>query len=433
MAELNMPRLSDTMEEGTIGRWMKQPGDQVERGEIVAEIETDKATMELEAYESGTLQKILVPEGETVAIGEVIALIGDGPVEEAPAAAPQKAEAQPAQATETQPAKPAPSSNGHGAPATSDTGERLKASPVARRLASEYGIDLRQVQGTGPGGRIIKENVEAYRSSGPPAEPAAPQQPAAAPQQPTPAAAPAPRPTAPAPAIAGEVAPMSRMRRAIATAMNASKPGIPHIYVTSEIDMAAAMTLRKQINESGAAPVKISLNDMIIKATARALTKYPSVNSVYATDDAGKPAQLTYPQVNISVAVALEEGLMAPVVIDTDKKSLGTISGEVKDKAGRAREGKIRPEELEGGTFTVSNLGMFDVVEFAAIITATQGGALAVGNIRETPVVRDGKIVIGQMMYITVSVDHRLSDGATAAQFAREIKQLLEAPMGLLV
>lgn len=458
MPEVTMPRLSDTMEEGTIGRWLKKPGDHVEKGEILLEIETDKATMELEAYDSGTLQKILVQEGEIVPIGEPIAIIGEGPAEEAeaPAAGPSQKSAAEAgtQPTEAPPRAGAPTEEG-GAAATARTttpeadrgavetvpsgngrtgDDRVKASPVARRIAAEYGIDLRQVQGTGPGGRIIKENVEAfYQSRG--------QAPAAAPTAtpaPTPAPAakptPAPAPAAPAaPPTAGEFVPLSRMRRAIAKRMTDAKPGVPHIYVTTEVDMAAAMQLRKELNDSGAAPVKISVNDMVVKAAAKALVTFPIVNSSYAVGDDGQPGIVYHPRINIGVAIAVEEGLVAPAVVDADKKSLGTIAAEIKDMAARAREGKIKPHELEGATFTVSNLGMYDVVEFGMIITTPQAAAIAVGGVRQVPVVRDGEITIGERMFISISTDHRIIDGAVAARFLQELKRLLQNPMSLLV
>jgi pyruvate dehydrogenase E2 component (dihydrolipoamide acetyltransferase) len=456
MAEVTMPRLSDTMSEGSVGRWLKKPGDAVADGEIIAEIETDKATMELQAFESGTLQKILVPEGQTVPIGQAIAIIGDGaaPAEEAAAPAaqePQKAEASaPASGEQqtpseeggnaaidrntaeakaqvqqapsgppSQPAQPAGQSNGQA------SDERIKASPLARRMADERGIDLRQVQGTGPGGRIIKENIESFQpATGPAAAPAG-----------TPAAAtPAPaQPAAAAPAPAGEVTPMSRMRRAIARAMTDAQPGTPHIYVTAEIDMAAAVKLRKQIIDSGASEVKISINDLVVKAAAKALLKFPTLNSSYATTADGQLGVVRHQQINVSVAVALEDGLVAPVVRDTDKKALGTVAGEIKDMAGRAREGKIKQNELEGATFQVSNLGMFDVVEFTSIIPAPLAASLSVGTVRQTPVVRNGELAVGEMMYVTLSVDHRVADGATAAQFLQELRRLLETPMSLLV
>jgi pyruvate dehydrogenase E2 component (dihydrolipoyllysine-residue acetyltransferase) len=442
MGEVTMPRLSDTMSEGTVGRWLKQPGDQVTDGEIIAEIETDKATMELQAFESGTLQKILVPEGQTVPIGELIALIGDGAAPEAveqkaeasaPASGAQQApteeggkEAIPRTTTQGQAQPPAAEAPTPVAPADDRAnGGRIKASPVARRLAEERGIDLRQVQGTGPGGRIIKENVEEFQP--PAAQPAA--QPARAPAPPT-ADAPAP---AKAPAPSAEAVPMSRMRRAIARAMTDSQPGTPHIYVTVEIDMAAAMALRKQINDSGAAEVKISVNDLVVKAAAKALRKFPTLNSSYATSGDGQPAVLGHAQVNVSVAVALEDGLVAPVVRDTDQKALGTVAAEIKDLAGRAREGKIKQNELEGATFQVSNLGMYDVVEFTSIIPAPLASSLSVGAVRQEPVVQDGQIVVGQRMTATLSVDHRVADGATAAQYLQELRRLLQTPMSLLV
>lgn len=474
MAELTMPRLSDTMEEGTIGRWLKQPGDQVQKGDILLEIETDKATMELESYDSGTLQKILVQEGQTVPIGETIAIIGEGEAEpvgttatgpsnesaavtesqpthaEPRAAMPTDEGGSDAVARTTQP--PSEAQGMHRSPASQVPGnghaveDRIIASPVARRLAEEYGIDLRQVEGTGPGGRIIKENVEALyqQHQTTPAPAAAPPKPAPSPKKAEPAELAAPRPApapkpaaAPAPTAAtqpiGEIVPMTRMRRAIARRMTEAKPGIPHIYVTTEVDMADALQWRAQINESGVAPVKISVNDLVIKATAKALRAFPVVNSSYAAGSDGQPGFVQHAQINISVAIAIAEGLMAPAVIDADKKSLGIIAAEVKELATRAREGKIKPNELEGGTFTVSNLGMYDVVEFGMIITPPQSAALAVGAVRKVPVVRDDEIVPGEMMRITVSVDHRIVDGATAAQFLQELKRLLESPLSLLV
>jgi pyruvate dehydrogenase E2 component (dihydrolipoamide acetyltransferase) len=442
MAEVTMPRLSDTMSEGSVGRWLKKPGDAVADGEIIAEIETDKATMELQAFESGTLQKILVPEGQTVPIGQTIAIIGDGaaPAEEAaappeqksqPAAAPAEAAAPPEQKsqpaaaaptpeakTETQPQASPPASKSNG----QANDERIKASPLARRMADERGIDLRQVQGTGPGGRIIKENIESFQPATAPA--------AAPSATPTPATS---QPAAAAPTPAGDVIPMSRMRRAIARAMTDSQPGTPHIYVTAEVDMAAAVKLRKQIVDSGASEVKISINDLIVKASAKALLKFPTLNSSYATTADGQLGVVRHQQINVSIAVALEDGLVAPVVRDTDKKALGAVAGEIKDMASRAREGKIRQNELEGATFQVSNLGMFDVVEFTSIIPAPLAASLSVGAVRQTPVVRNGELAVGEMMYVTLSVDHRVADGATAAQFLQELRRLLESPMSLLV
>ncbi|HNP84916.1 MAG TPA: dihydrolipoamide acetyltransferase family protein [Kouleothrix sp.] len=425
MAEVTMPRLSDTMSEGSVGKWLKQVGDKITDGEIIAEIETDKATMELQSFESGTLQRILVEAGKVVPIGEVIAIIGDGAAPaasaSAPAAAPPAAAPAPDASAAPAPAAPAAPSNGQG-------DDHIKASPLARKLAAERGIDLRLVQGTGPGGRIIKENVEEFQPGTPASASApAPQPAAAAPvSAPTPAPAPAPTPNAAA-------EPLGRMRRAIARAMNDAKPGIPHIYVTVEVDMGAAMKLRQQINESGAAAVKVSVNDLVVKAAAKALAKLPVVNTSFATTSEGQPGVVRHDQVNVSVAVALDDGLIAPVIKDADKKSIGTIAAEVKDMAGRAREGKIKQNELEGATFQVTNLGMYGVVEFGSIITVPQVASLAVGAVRQVPVVRDGAIVVGEVMNVTLSADHRIVDGAVAAQYLAELRKLLEAPMSLLV
>lgn len=420
MAEVTMPRLSDTMSEGSVGRWLKKPGDTIENGEIIAEIETDKATMELQSFESGTLQQILVEEGKIVPIGQVIALIGDGA-----AAAPAAAPAQPPAAAPAQPAAAAApdapaAAPAAAAPAQPAADQHIKASPLARKLAAERGIDLRQVQGSGPGGRIIKENIESFQPQA--------AQPAPAPAAPAPQAQPAP---APAPNPAAE--PLGRMRRAIARAMNESKPGVPHIYVTVEIAMGAAMQLRKQINDSSAAEVKVSVNDLVVKAAAKALVKLPAVNTSFASTAEGQPGLVAHSGVHISVAVALDDGLIAPVVRDADKKSIGTIAAEVKDMAGRARAGKIKQSELEGATFQVTNLGMYGVVEFGSIITVPQAASLAVGAVRQVPVVRDGQVVVGEVMNVTLSADHRIVDGAVAAQYLAELRALLEAPMRLLV
>ncbi len=425
MGEVTMPRLSDTMSEGTVGRWLKQPGDPVVAGEIIAEIETDKATMELEAFESGTLQQIIVPEGKTVPIGEVIALIGDGPVVAAAPAAPAPA------AVTAAPAGPAPAATVVAAPPLpADENGRILASPVARRIAEELGVDLRQVRGTGPGGRILKENVEEFAAR----MRAAGQPPAPAPVAPTPAPppvapTPAPPPVAPAPALPGAEA-MGRMRRAIARTMSESKPGVPHIYVTIDVEMDAAMALREQLIASG---VRVSVNDLVVKAAAQALLKVPAVNSSYALTAEGQPGIVRHRQVNVSVAVALDDGLVAPVVKDADKKSLSAISAEIRDMALRARDGKIKQHELEGATFQVSNLGMYGVSEFVSIITPPQAASLAVGAVRRVPVVKGEAISIGQVMTITISADHRVVDGAVAARYLQELKALLENPLRALM
>lgn len=442
MGEVTMPRLSDTMSEGTVGRWLKKVGDQIAVGDIIAEIETDKATMELEAFEAGVLQQILIPEGQTVPIGQPIAIIGDSaaPVAAAPAPTPAPAAApapEPVAASIPAPA-PAPVTTAV-APGGGDENGRIKASPVARRLAEELGIDLRQVVGTGPGGRIIKENVEEFAArrgtAAPVAAPALAPAPAptAAPaptSAPTPAPAPtrAPAPT-PAPALAG-AEPLSRMRKAIARAMTDSKPGVPHIYLTIEVDADALMALREQIAAGG---TRVSVNDLVVKAAAKALAKVPAVNVSFSQTADGQPGIVRHNQINIGVAVALDDGLMAPVVRDADKKSISVISAEIRDMALRAREGKIKQNELEGATFQVTNLGMFGIVEFGSIISVPQAASLAVGAVRKVPVVRDDQIVIGQVMNLTLSADHRVIDGAVGAQYLQELRKLLEAPMNIIV
>lgn len=426
MAEVTMPRLSDTMAEGAISKWLKEPGDQVEVGDIIAEIETDKAVMELEAFDSGTLLKILVSEGQVVPIGTPIALIGEGKVE---AETPPEADSaetivRPTEEShsETRP-REAPTSPQLPAQPADEDDSRIKASPVARRLAEERGIDLHLVRGTGPGGRIIKENVEDFQPEGVDA-PQPTSQPAPAAQTPI-------TPSVPAPSA--EAVPMSRMRRAIARVMTEAQPGTPHIYVSVEIDMAEAMKLRQQINDSGAADVKVSVNDMVVKAAAKALRKFPALNSSYATSSDGQPAILQHQQINVSIAVALEDGLVAPVVRDADKKALGTIAAEIRELVGRAHEGKLKQQELEGASFQVSNLGMFQVVAFTSIIPAPLAASLSVGAVRQTPVVREGQLTISEIMGVTLSVDHRIADGAIAAQYLQELRQLLESPMSLLI
>ena len=309
----------------------------------------------------------------------------------------------------------------------SDDHARLLVSPVARRIAEELNVDLRQVQGSGPGGRIIKENVEEFAARRAPAAPPAP--PATAQVAP-----PAPAATAqvapPAPPATAQVAPLSRMRKAIARAMNESKPGVPHIYVTVEVSVDALMALREQLNATG---TRISVNDLVVKAAARALVKVSALNSSLTTMPDGQLGVAQHAAINIGVAVSLDDGLIAPVVRDADKKSIGTLSGEIREMAARAREGKIKQQDLEGATFQVTNLGMFGVVEFGSIITVPQAASLAVGAVRKLPVVRDDQIVVGQVMNLTLSADHRVVDGAVAARYLKELQTILEAPLGILM
>ncbi len=434
MPTVIMPKMGDAMEEGTVVKWLKAIGDQVAKNEPIAEIETDKATVELTADYVGTLSKRFAGEGESVAIGKPIAVItGEGESadegDEAPAPVPAAAQGK-AEGGETThgaiteaPAPPQQTQQAAPTPAPSE-GERLKVSPLARRIAQEHEIDLRGVRGSGPNGRIVREDVEAALR--------APQTAGA-----QGAAVPAPAPTAdapvqsPAPQVeeGDERVSLSRMRTAIARQMSISKSTIPHFYVSAEVDMTEALSWRKRLNAAAAADgYKITVNDMIVKAAALALVKYPNLNASFGGDHI-----VMHGHVNISIAVALKEGLIAPVVHDVDKKSLGTVARETHDLVGRARDGKITPAEYSGGTFTVSNLGPFGVDTFIAIVTAPQGGALAVGSSAQQAVVLDGAIVVRDRMNITLSADHRITDGAEGAQFVGEVRRLLENPLALLM
>ncbi len=410
-AEIVMPRMSDTMETGRIVRWLKQPGDRIEKGEPLAEIETDKAVMQLEAYEPGTLDKILLPEGESAPIGQPIALVETGREATARPSAPVQA-APPAQPSAPPAPQPAPSQ----APP-----ERVKASPIARRIAEEQGIDLARVQGTGPGGRVTREDVEAYlsRQAARTAAPARPAPPAPAPQP------------APAPALAavpGETVELSRMRRTIGERMVESKTTVPHFYVTSQIDMSEALELRRRLNAAWE-PESVGVTDLIVRACALALRKFPDVNASYA----GEGRITRHAQVNVGVAVAMpDEGLLVPVVRDADRKGLREIGREMKGLVERARSGKALPGDFGGGTFTISNLGMYDVEEFVAIITPPEAAILAVGSIKPEPAVIDGEIKISNRMKVTLSGDHRVFAGQTGALFLQEVKRLLQNPLDLL-
>lgn len=400
------------MFEGSIAQWLKSEGDEVQRGDILAEVETDKAVVEMEAYGTGVLRKIIVGEGVIVPVGQIIALIA-GPDEELPAISPPGAPAPAAEqaAIPTQPVQTAPPSE---APAPAGAvGGRIKASPVARKLAEEKGIDLAALSGTGPGGRIVKADVEAA---------------AAAPAAVVPAASPpAPAPVA-APLAAADI-PLTSMRQAIARTVVRSKTEAPDFYVTVAIDMTEAMQLRQRINEAiNDAGVRISVNDMVIKATALAIEKYPKWNTSFDGDKLKG-----HGDINIGVAIALERGLMVPAVLGCQGKPLKQLAIEAHDLGERARAGRLSQEELTGGTFSISNLGMFGVEEFAAIIMPPQSGILAVGAVTKTPVVRDGEIVIREIMKATLTVDHRVSDGAEAAVFIGEVRRALESPLGLVL
>jgi pyruvate dehydrogenase E2 component (dihydrolipoamide acetyltransferase) len=468
MPDVVMPRLSDSMEEGTILKWLKAEGDEVARGDELVEIETDKATMTYEADSPGTLS-IVAQEGDTLPIGEVIARIGaggeaqaaggaqaeatqqaeasgnGGPSEAPPAAAPAATAEPPAAAPEPEPEPAQPAAVAESpaaAPSPEGNGGRAKASPVARRIAREQGIDLSALQGTGPGGRIVKADVEAAASGGgPQAAPA----PAAAPAEAAPAtaapAAPAPAapaaPAAPVPAGIAEtgtakgdvsVQELTRTQQVIARRMAESKATVPEFTIATDVDMEGAVELRKQLKAAAEAVSGVvpSYNDMVVKASALALREYPRANGSY------KDGHFElYSRVNVGVAVAAQEALVVPTVFDADRKSLGEIARDTRTLAERVRAGAVTPPELSGGTFTVSNLGMFGVTEFSAVINPPQAAILAVGKMEPRAVVRDGEIVARNVMTITLVCDHRILYGADAAEFLARIRALLEHPIAL--
>jgi pyruvate dehydrogenase E2 component (dihydrolipoamide acetyltransferase) len=434
-----LAKLSPTMEEGTIVKWSKNEGDPVKVGDVLAEIETDKANMEMEALGAGVLRKVLVPAGGKAPVGSLIGVIAN-PDEDisalmasagggaAPAAKPA---APPAPAPAAQPAAPAPAqapapaayaapppaqAAPPPAPPQDEVGEggRVKASPLARSMAAQQNIPLSSVPGSGPGGRIIKRDIEAW-SAGGAARPTASPGPAAAP------AAPA------APSITpGQVLPLSNMRKTIARRLAESMFTAPHYYVTVEIDMDAAVALRQQLVQGE--NVKVSFNDLVVKACAKALTRFPMVNASWGGDKI-----VTHGEVHVGVAVSIPDGLITPVVRNADRKAVTEISREVKDLAARAKEKRLKPEEFMGSTFTISNLGMFDVTEFTAIINPPESAILAVGAVRKQPVVVDDAIRVGHRMRVTLSSDHRVVDGALAAQFLADVRRLLENPVSLFV
>ncbi|HEX8531763.1 MAG TPA: dihydrolipoamide acetyltransferase family protein, partial [Cytophagales bacterium] len=422
--------------------WHKKVGDPVKSGDLLAEIETDKATMDFESPEAGTLLYIGVNQGDAVAVDGVLAVIGEkgadfnallgGGTSQPAAGAPANPPAPPQPSTA---GVPATGSNGVGnhapAPVEADThggdGDgRLKISPLARKLASDKGLDIRQIKGTGENGRIVRRDVETFVPQAKPAPVAAPAEPAPAPK-PAEKAAPAP---VVLPAVVGEEryeeVPVSQMRKVIARRLGESMFSAPHFYLTMEINMDKAVAAREGMNEFS--PVKISFNDIVIKACALALRKHPKVNSSWLGD------KIRYNQhVHIGVAVAVEEGLLVPVVRFADAKTLSHLAAEIKELGGKAKTKKLQPKEMEGNTFTVSNLGMFGIEDFTAIINPPDACILAVGGIKQVPIVKDGEIKIGNVMKVTLSCDHRVVDGATGAAFLQTVKALLEDPMRMLV
>ena len=421
---VRMPKMSDTMEEGVLVSWQKKVGDKIASGDILAEVETDKATMDLEAYEEGTLLFTGIKEGEAVPVNSIIAVIGEeganfqALIDRENGAADTQEEDMPETVTPSA-SSDSQSSNSDKAISTEDSGDRIKASPLARRLAEEKGINLSQVEGSGDNGRIIKRDVDEFKPS---AQPAATPEKAQTAQ--VPAKAPAPEA---APAGNYEDLPISQMRKTIARRLSDSLFTAPHFYLTMEINMDKAMALRPTLNAVSTS--KISFNDMVIKACAIALRKHPAVNSAWLGDKIRK-----YDYVNVGVAIAVEEGLLVPVVRDADKKTLSVISGEVKEYAGKAKDKKLQPKDWEGNTFSVSNLGMFGIDEFTAIINPPDSCILAVGTIKQTAAFKeDGTVYPVNIMKVTLSCDHRVVDGATGAQFLQTVKKLLEEPMSMLV
>ena len=426
--QILMPALSPTMTEGKLAKWMKAEGDFVELGDVIAEIETDKATMEVEAVDEGTLGKILVAEGtEGVAVNSVIALLLEegedasaldgaaaAPPPPAPAAAPTEAPA-PAPAAPPPAATPAPP------PLAAPSGGRVFASPLARRIAADAGLDLAQITGSGPHGRIVKADVETAIATGVGK---------AAALAPEAAAAPTAAPV-PSPAGAYTEIPNTTMRKVIAERLSASKREIPHFYLSIDCDIDALMDLRQQLNAKspeGEGAYKLSVNDFVVRAVALAIRAYPGVNISWTED-----AVRQYADVDVCVAVATPNGLITPVVRNADNKGLATLSNEVKDLAGKARDGKLIPEEYQGGGFTISNLGMYGIPTFSAIINPPQSCLLAVGAAEKRPVVKDGALAVATMMTCTLSTDHRTVDGAIGAEFLGVFKRLIEQPLTMLL
>lgn len=422
-----MPKLSPTMEEGQISRWVKNEGENFEANETLAEVDTDKATMEMTALSGGTLLKIIKGAGETAALGEPIAIVGkegedisallseissNGAAQkEAPKEEPKEEPAKAEKAAEKVP-ETAPASKEEAKPAaTESTGGRLIVSPIAARMASENGIDLKSVTGSGPNGRIIKRDIEAAMESG--AKPAAAHSFTAS-------------QTVGAAGYRDENT--SQMRRVIASRLAESIGPVPTFYLTVEIEMDNTLTLRKQINDTIPEDQKISVNDIVVKAAAMASMRHPFVNSSYQD----KTIRF-YEQADVGVAVAIEEGLITPVVRGANLKGFGQIGAEIKELAGRARAKKLQPEEYTGATFSISNLGMFGIKEFTAIINPPEAAILAIGGSNPTPVVRNSEVVVRSIMNVTMSCDHRVIDGATGAKFLQTFKQMLENPAMMLL
>ena len=438
MAEtISMPKLGFDMAEGVLVRWVKNEGESVNKGDVLAEIETDKATVEVESSASGVVRKLLVEEGSVVPVGNPIAVVGsaDEKIEEAPAKAVEpktekKTDEQQGEELKTEPSdgrkqeakpkaeeKPSAPARAEPAPVAEAAAPAqegpVKASPLAKKIARDNNVDLARLQGTGPGGRVVRKDVEAALAGGvQPAERGK---------------------AAPAPAVApvsgeDQTVPLTRLRQAIARRMVESTTTVPHFYVTHEYKMDALMAIRKQANDFLPENEKISVNDFIIKAVALTLREFPNLNASFAGDKV-----IVHGAINVGVAVAVEGGLLTVVTRNTDQQPLRALSADVKRMVAGAREGKVRPNDIEGSTFSISNMGMFDVENFLAIINPPEAGILAVGSAREVPVVESGELKVGWRMKATISVDHRVSDGAEAARYMQKLAEYLENPVRMLV
>ncbi|MEX1254105.1 MAG: dihydrolipoamide acetyltransferase family protein [Dehalococcoidia bacterium] len=421
ISEVVMPQMGADMEEGTIVRWLKREGDAVERGEIIAEIETDKANVEIEAFESGVFRKVLANEGDTIAVGAAIAVIASPDEDiskyEGAAVATKTVEPKATAAATTDAPRaseapaaaeaPAVAEETATAPSPARTNGRVRASPVARKLAEEQGVDLSRVRGTGPDGRIVRRDVEAVVTQGSVTQTAT---------------APAPSPGAPVETVA-----MSKIRQTIARRMSQSKREAPHYYITMDIDMTQAELLRRDLNDELGDAAHVTVNDVLVKATALALARHPMFNTWIVDDQVQR-----HTEINVCIGIALEDGLIAPAVLDCGNKRLAQIAQESRSLVERAKSGALKAEEYTGGTFTISNLGAYGVETLVAIIQPPQTAILGVGVIQPTPVARKGQVAVAQMMKVALSADHRVTDGAEGAEFLSEVRRLLEHPVALL-
>lgn len=419
MAEtINMPKLGFDMAEGVLVRWVKQIGENINKGDVLAEIETDKATVEVESSASGVVLQFIVDEGAVVPVNAPIAVVGaegekvDAPAAAAPPKSEEKADEKPASQSASEPVSTSQASSAPEPVLSSAEGNgRIKASPLAKKIAQDKNIDLANLEGTGPGGRIVKKDVEAALESGPPT------------------GRPIPKPTYQINVTQeDQTIQTTKLRQAIGRRLLESKISIPHFYVTHEYKMDALMDMRKQANASLPDGEKLSVNDFILKGVALTLRQFPNLNATIKDKEV-----IQFGHVNVGVAVTVPGGLMTVVVKDTDQKTLRQISSEVKTMAGRARDGKVKPDDVDGSTFSTSNLGMYDVEDFIAIINPPEAAILAISSAREVPVVDNGEVKPGWRMKVTISVDHRVSDGAEAAQFMQTLAGFLENPVSMLV